>query len=473
MIAVPPFRGSDEFDHAYRAAGVVSGQWLLEEKAADGRRILVEVPASLVEAAGPQCRELSYTDALNCDGIPAEDAGKRLVATGAGPYNPLFYWVVGAAAHPFTGSAALYAMRAAAVLMCGLCLSAAVAIVVSQSPRLWELVGLTISLTPVFVYSTAVAAPNGLEMCAGLLLWTSLLGLVGGRRPDLERRYLAAAAVAVVLMSVLRMLGPLWVVCTVVTVLVYAGRSDLARLVRAHGTRLLAVGALGLLAVTGAAAWTVVADGTTSTGTGSTLESPVSDLAGQSVIWVAQLVAAFPYRDQFAPTAAYPLYLLVVLAGLVLAVLRGSRRDRMAVVLAVVLTVAAPVLLTLATVASQGLVWQGRYALPFVVGVMVLAGRVLDDSAWAPDEGPRLAAVALVMTGLAWVLGLHRVVVDELAVPASVRSLWPSPSPYLVDLLCALAFAAFAWATIDLSLRRGSPDVARVETEDASVVRVD
>src|SRR4051812_17846045 len=29
ILAVPPFRGMDEFDHAFRAAGVASGQWRL------------------------------------------------------------------------------------------------------------------------------------------------------------------------------------------------------------------------------------------------------------------------------------------------------------------------------------------------------------------------------------------------------------------------------------------------------------
>lgn len=28
IVAVPPFRGSDEFDHAYRAASVADGAWM-------------------------------------------------------------------------------------------------------------------------------------------------------------------------------------------------------------------------------------------------------------------------------------------------------------------------------------------------------------------------------------------------------------------------------------------------------------
>jgi hypothetical protein len=37
ILAVPPFRGSDEFDHAFRAAGVATGQWHLSEQASNGR----------------------------------------------------------------------------------------------------------------------------------------------------------------------------------------------------------------------------------------------------------------------------------------------------------------------------------------------------------------------------------------------------------------------------------------------------
>ena len=66
-LALPPFRGTDEFDHAYRAAAVAGGQWRPSgEIAAHGRGELVTVPRSLVSAAEPVCSSYPYTGHDNC-----------------------------------------------------------------------------------------------------------------------------------------------------------------------------------------------------------------------------------------------------------------------------------------------------------------------------------------------------------------------------------------------------------------------
>ena len=51
ILAVPPFRGSDEVDHVYRATGVAAGQWHLTEGAQQGRGLLVWVPTDVVPSA--------------------------------------------------------------------------------------------------------------------------------------------------------------------------------------------------------------------------------------------------------------------------------------------------------------------------------------------------------------------------------------------------------------------------------------
>src|SRR4051794_25121755 len=66
-LALPPFRGTDEFDHAFRAASVADGQWVSHWGVAhDGRGVLVRAPRSLVVAASPVCRSYEYTGPDNC-----------------------------------------------------------------------------------------------------------------------------------------------------------------------------------------------------------------------------------------------------------------------------------------------------------------------------------------------------------------------------------------------------------------------
>ena len=92
-----------------------------------------------------------------------------LVASAAALYPPAFYWIVGTAARPFEGAGSLYAMRVATAALC-LIFIALGAWALSLLPTRWPLVGLVIAVTPVMAYSTAIVAPNGVEMAAGIAL---------------------------------------------------------------------------------------------------------------------------------------------------------------------------------------------------------------------------------------------------------------------------------------------------------------
>ena len=118
-LAVPPFRGSDEHDHAYRASEVADGEWRPDYVPPEhGRGDLITVRRDIVAAAHPVCTWLKYTAHDDCNGVRRIDDRHVLVASAAARYNPAFYWVIGSVAKPWTGAAALYAMRAAAAAMC-------------------------------------------------------------------------------------------------------------------------------------------------------------------------------------------------------------------------------------------------------------------------------------------------------------------------------------------------------------------
>jgi len=176
VFAVPPFGGLDEFDHTYRAASVSRGEWVPDPSSATrGTGAWLTVPRDIVEAARPECLALDYTGANDCVGTPRGDS--VVVASGAGRYHPAYYALVGGAARPFDGVAALYAMRLTSTLVCWLFFVGAVWATTLWARTRWPVAGLVLSATPVLVYSSSIAAPNGLEMMAGIVLWTSLLGL--------------------------------------------------------------------------------------------------------------------------------------------------------------------------------------------------------------------------------------------------------------------------------------------------------
>ena len=112
ILAVPPYRGSDEFDHVYRAGSVASGYWRPDWRhPADGRGDLIPTPRGLVEDGSAVCSSYDYVGPDNCRPVESLDGGLVTVASAAARYNPAFYWLIGKPAMVTDGVTALYVMR--------------------------------------------------------------------------------------------------------------------------------------------------------------------------------------------------------------------------------------------------------------------------------------------------------------------------------------------------------------------------
>lgn len=440
VTVVPPFRASDEFDHAYRASGAAAGQWRATEEATDGRGILVVASESLVRAAQRQCESLGYTGPDNC--TPAEQLGdgQVLVGSGAGNYNPLFYWVVGTAGAAFEGASSLYAMRFTGALLCLLLIAAAAWALSRRRRWSWATVGLPLALTPVLLFSTTVAAPNGLEMAAGLALWSSLLSLrdVEDRRD--ERGLLVLAVVSACVLGVLRMLGPMFLGLIVLTAVALDPGLP-RRLLQRHRALFLSGAALVTAAVAFGAYWILTTGSVQSSGRqGSDFSWPML------IRWPLQAIAAFPYRDQPGPAVVYPVFLLAFLALVVAAWRAGTRRERVVLAAMGVAALAVPLVLTAVTHAGRGTMWQGRYGLPFTVGLVVLAVVVLDRRGvpltWAQ---PRVLVPGALTLAVGAAASLVKVLQKEQARPESfLDPAWHQPPVLVVVAATLLAYAVLA-----------------------------
>jgi Predicted membrane protein (DUF2142) len=473
IVAVPPFRGMDEFDHAFRAAGVASGQWRLDDEAAGGRGLLVDVPAELVTAARGQCEALPYIVPETCDGDGPGADGTVRATTSAANYVPAYYWVVGTAGEPFSGAGSLYAMRIASAVLCALVLSVAAWCLTTWVRGSWAFVGLLVGLSPTLVYTTTTVAPNGLEMAAGVCLWTALLGLGAGDPPDpgvvrRERLLLAAATVAVVLLAGLRALGPLWVLMILSCVVALRGPRAVLVVAARHRAEVVVAGLLAVATSVAVLAWSrgnvPVPDGA--------LNGEIDTSWGEVVRWPAWIlssIGAFPYRDQPAPLVVHLLVLVVLVTLLVAAVLRGADRGRGAVVLAAGLCLVVPSVLVALTLEERGGVWQGRYLLPFMAGVMVLAGLVLDRVRWQTHpRDVRPQTLAVVLLAVAHVVSVVHVQLAELdRESAGPHTGWVHPPTVGTGALMAVAWvvlAAVAW-----SLRASDPGSSTEAVFDGAV----
>ena len=448
ILALPVFRGADEFDHVYRAAGVASGQWRLTDHAADGRGLVVEVPESLVTAASAQCESLRYTGPDNCTAIERRPDERVTIASAAGVYPPLYYALVGYPTEAFEGAARDYALRGLSALLCGVGVAiAAWALVVARTGP-WARFGFVASLTPVLLYTTVLPAPNSFEIVAGLCVWTGLLAVARrGAGGPTGLVLLSVVSLGACVLGGIRALGPVWLVLVVVVVASFCGWSTLVNAVRSR----VAVTIAGAVAVASSVAgllWWVTSAGAIEPADVAADQAGAAEWAGRVIAWTFQLVAAFPFRNQPAPMGVYLLYFGVVIGLLAVAVRQAAGRPRTVLLTSIAMTLLIPVGITALTIDANGAIWQGRYFLPFVVGILILCGVVIDD-ADRPSRG-RVRFIASLPVAAAQGWSVSSVAADE------ARRTATDLGPHWVTLppLALGALVSVAWATLALAALR-------------------
>lgn len=447
IFSVPAFRGLDEHDHVYRADAVAHGQWVAPgDRAPESRGDLVSVRASIVRAAGPVCSALPYTDTYDCTAYGPDGEGRVLIASAAARYHPAFYAVIGTVAKPFEGEAAVLAMRVATALMCSGLVAVALASwrAISSSP--WMPSAFIVVLTPTMTYSSAVAAPNGVEMAAALLAWVSLLRLLhargAGRR--LPVAPVAAATSALVLVATLRSIGPAWALLIVGACLMSAPGA--LHWCRRHRRALV----VPILVVTAAALagslWTLSQGTNDPSQDAASFPSPdVASMLRQPLLWFFQSIAAFPTRSERSLPVVYALVGLVAIAFVGAGLWRADRRLRWTMATITAIVIVLPLALTVVSYEEIGFAWQGRYAWPLSMGVPLLAGLALSRGAARPTVrrvailGTVAAAAAATSVSQVWVI-------SQEIVRAWAADGWQLVSPVVVVTLTLVGFASMGMA---------------------------
>lgn len=452
VFAVPPYGGTDEFDHAYRAAAVARGEWVAPAvDATRGTGAFLKVPDDIVAAAGPQCRALEYTTAADCESSGDRGDGLVAVASGAGRYHPAFYAAVGSVALPFEGHAALYAMRAATAALSALLLAAGVWSLLRWSSGPWPLLGLVVGLTPVLLFSTSVVAPNGVEMTAAVAAWTGTWGLVND--DFAHRGHLLSAVLGACVLVTTRSLGPLWLGLLLLAVLAASGgavfvRGRIAQLARDSWVMVAGLVVVGVTLAS--CAWILSMRSLAVGGGGVAADTGWGDglyHAGVSLpLWVLQSVAAFPHRDQPAPVVVYVAALTLLVGLAAMAARRGRRRVLVIAATVAVVGLVIPFAITLATYADFGLAYQGRYTLPLTIGLPLLLGVAIDGRVRLSQPLRLLVPVAALLAiahavSVGGVLSKQRVVS-----PLTGSPHWPLPPTWSVSVLAALGTVLLCWA---------------------------
>jgi predicted membrane protein DUF2142 len=371
--------------------------------------------------AGGSCTEVSYT----------------------GDYSPLAYLLpaVGiSAAHAW--NAALLVSRVVSLLQV---LAFLLLALILTGPRLgWRTVGLLVATTPMVLFVGAMMNPNGLEIAANLAFIAALLKLRRdpGGFPGWAWIALIASGAATVLAW---QLGPFFVVADIAVWAALMGIDGSRALFAIRGSQLLTAAGVTTAAVGLFLAWGGAAGTLHST---VTFASPLSALhAGLRQLGPALkgAVGNFGVLNVPLPALMIGCWWLAVILLFAAGVSLGTRRERVALVLAAVLGLGFPVAFFAFSYRLSGFGIQGRYILPILAITPMLAGDAI--------EGARSRQVQVRVAGLwrpclvgfalfqliAWWINAHHYAPSGLLAGAGV---WSPPLGWRLWLVVAVVGAA-------------------------------
>lgn len=394
-IAVPYDGTPDEHDHVYRAVGVVEGEIAPKpEPVLRGSGAMQTVPRGLIS---PVCWQWqpAGTPADCAGGEPSADATPVRVPSGAGRYQPVFYALVGFPLKWWPGwSGVIIARLISAALSAGL-LAGAVGAITRYSRHGLMMGGLVAAATPMLMYFAGSINPNGLEIAAGVAFFAALIPLFTARMERVDPGLLWLAGLSGLLLATLRTTGLEYVPAAVGTFAVTFWTGNVRQLWRSRAAKVW--GALIALGLVGNVLWTHVMKtnnlGDFRTGHYTPSQAVFSvidrwpDLLSQMVGMTSWLV----FIRMFAVTYIVWLYTAGGLALFATVFGRWIDRWRLFGVLAGGLLL--PTAVQIYYMNRTGFITQGRYWLPMLVGLMLLAANVLEERGFDPLRGRTLTRV--------------------------------------------------------------------------------
>ncbi|MDQ6650638.1 MAG: DUF2142 domain-containing protein [Actinomycetota bacterium] len=393
--------------------------------------------------------------------VPPAQPAPRL--TYVGTYEPFAYALAGWPAVHSRGGVfrAFYAGRLAQSLVSFVLLSLAVLVSWRRGSGSWSLLGLVVALPPMALFLAASISPNGLETVAAVCTVAAVLRLA---RPDSRSTVLAWTALAAggAVLAATRSLGPVWLVLALGLLVALVGVRGALRLVGTGRRR--AVPALGVL---------VLAAGSTAAWELSVQPHPAFDLsvsakalpalyrAGPELL--TEWVGKFGWADLPMPAAFYWVWVSLFLLVCLLAALLGTGRERLLLGGVLFVSLACVVVVEAGVIAQTHFPMYGRYVLPAVLTLPLVAGEIVRRHAARLFPPLRRALPVAVFAGAAAVqVAAVFVTARRYAVGTSgpwwflPDSTWAPPRGWVLWLVTA-ALAAVLTAAAGTSTRNPSP----------------
>lgn len=479
------FDAPDEPAQVVKAAGTVRGQLIgTADPGQPGAYRDFRVPETFAQGyAQIGCYVGKPSVPASC-GPRLHTSGRTVTAASyVGRYPPFYFLVVGLPTLFGSGVWTLYAMRIASAAFCALYLGLAVAVAATWGRSALFALGVGLAATPMALFLAGVVEASGLEVATGIALWSCGVALVLHPEPRPPRTLVALTAFSACSLALVRGLSPFWVALTLVVLAGLAGRERLVALLR---QRDVLVG-LGVTALVGAfaSAW-ILATGTldivpaadVATTRSLSVAGKVALMLGTIPSQVHEMIGLFGWFANFAPGVTVLLWLVAVgILALVASALAG-RRGAGALLFATACVVAVPVVIRVATAQRDGLAWQGRYSLPFAVGVPILAAALVANRAWTKRLLVPIGVLLVAAQVPAYALALARRTIGatsplatDLDPFAHVARAWHPPlAPAALDIANAVLICLWAALLVGIGRSAARRELARSRRPTAVAV---
>ena len=366
VFGVPRYGAPDEVAHTAKAYGTAHGETIGSPVPAASPLIrYFDIPAGL--ASGEPCFAFHSDVNASC-AVAIHDPHMIQYGTTAGTYPPAYYAVVGGVTRLLGTEQSVLSYRLISALIGAVLLTVALWFMRRAGGRKAAMV--LIALNPMTIFIVASTNPASTELAGMLLLWAYIAVLLTGDRVAGRRQLMLASTIAAVIVLV-RPVALSWVAIALGSFLLLERRPLAAD--RRSSTRLLAVCSIPLVvAVAVSSAWSryagvgltddkyVVTDSTIAifrAGIGRT-----SELFEQAFGWLGWL-------DTELPTPTYALWIVcLVLIGALVA-FSAERRVKLTLAAIGAIWVLYPAIYVVLAKTPQ--VWQGRYNLPLLGGVVL------------------------------------------------------------------------------------------------------
>jgi len=394
-FATPRYGAPDELSHTIKAYGTAHGQLLGSTTPGQSTLIrMYEVPKGL--ASGEPWCFASLPEANAGCSVAIRDDTTVAAESSAATYPVPFYAVVGSAARLFGESDYAPAYRLISLLIS--CAILTFALVLFRAGFGARSAIALLALNPMTVFILASMNPAVIELAGMLVLWAFFGYLLTRETPAGRNDLLIASSIGAALVLVRPVSLP-WVAIAFAGYFLLEWRS--LSVLRREGWRGVAIAAVPLgVAIVVSSIWSRVA-GVGLTDDKFVIDAPTIDIArvalGRTALLLRQGFGNLGWLDTQLPSGIFGLWLALLVCVASAVLFFGDRRTKLLMLGLAVVWIAYPAVY--ATLARTPAVWQGRYNLPLLGGLVVCALiAVTSDQPGAPARQlARLCAGAFVV----------------------------------------------------------------------------